>query len=359
MSRELFHEISRRDFLKLCATVTAALGLSEGFIPRVAEALAASAAKPPLLWLEMGSCTGCSTSFLNSDAPDIANVVLNILSVRYHEAIMAAQGEMAEKVIADTVKNEAGKYLVVIEGVIPTKPGYGMIAGKQMVDVLKEVSSNALAVLAVGSCASFGGIPGAGPNPGGVKPVSEIIGKEKVVNLPGCPANPIWLLSTVTNYLLYKSLPRLDRHGRPLFIYGQSVHDNCPRRASFDEGRYVEKFGQPEEKADYCLVKMGCKGPETYSNCPQVRWNGGKNWCIGSGAGCIGCVEPNWPDQFSPFYDRLPDIKLGGVRATADTVGAVLGAATVVGLGAHAVVSVIQGKGFGKRDAGEKTAKSE
>jgi hydrogenase small subunit len=343
----LFHEVSRRDFLKLCGGIAAAIGLSELSVPQVAQVLAESAKKPPLLWFEMGSCTGDSTSFLNADAPTAADVVLNRLSVRYHEAIMAAQGALADKAIEDTFKNEAGNYFVVVEGVVPTKEGYGFFGGKQMHEWLTEAAKGAKAVLAVGSCAAYGGIPGSGPNPGGVKPVSEIIGAGKVINLPGCPCNPNWLLSTVVQVLLTGAIPKLDKNLRPVAIYGQCLHDNCPRRASFDEGKFVEVFGQNEETRDYCLVKVGCKGPNTFSNCPQVRWNSGKSWCIQAGAPCTGCVEPGWPDRFSPFYDRLPDIKLGSVRTSADTIGAVVGAATVVGILGHAVLGASFGR-FGK-----------
>ncbi|MGE5554544.1 MAG: hydrogenase small subunit [Betaproteobacteria bacterium] len=358
MSRELFHEISRRDFMKLCGGIAAALGLSELSVPQVAQVLAESAKKPPLVWLEMGSCTGCSTSFLNADSPSAVDVVLNRLSVRYHEAIMAAQGELADKALEETFKAEAGKYFLVVEGVVPTKEGYGMFGGKQMVDWLKEAAAGAAAVLAVGSCSAYGGIPAANPNPGGVKPVSEIIGPEKVINLPGCPCNPNWLLATVVQVLLTGALPKLDKNLRPVAIYGQCLHDNCPRRASFDEGKYVEVFGQKEESRDYCLVKVGCKGPNVFSNCPQVRWNAGKAWCIQAGAGCIGCTEPGFPDRFMPFYDRLPDVKLGSVRTSADTIGAVVGAATVVGLLGHAVLGASFGR-FGKgKEASEHKAET-
>lgn len=260
---------------------------------------------------------------------------------------MAGQGGIAETAIEDTIKNEAGNYFVVIEGAIPTKEGYGFFGGKQMVELLKEVSTNAKAVLAVGSCAAYGGIPAAKPNPGEIKGVSEIIGAEKVINLPGCPCNPQWLLAAVVNVLLTGTVPKLDKHGRPVALYGQLLHDNCPRRSAFDEGKFVEEFGQPEADRDYCLVKVGCKGPNVFSSCPQTRWNGGKSWCIQAGAGCIGCTEPGFPDAFMPFYDRLPNLKLGSVRASADTIGAVLGAATAVGILGHAVLGTSLGR-FGK-----------
>ncbi|MBO8126654.1 MAG: hydrogenase small subunit [Firmicutes bacterium] len=360
MSRELFREVSRRDFLKLCGGVAAALGLSEVSVPEVAEVLAASSKKPPVVWLEFGSCSGCSTSFLNADSPNAVDVLLNHLSVRYIEVIMAAQGAMTEEVLHETITNEAGEYIVVVEGVVPTKDGYGMIAGRNFYEVLEEVAANAKAVIALGSCSAFGGIPGAKPNPGEVKPVSELIGKEKVINIPGCPANPSWLLTTVVHVLMF-GMPELDSYGRPKVIFGQCIHDNCERRASFDEGMYVEKYGDEEIGRDYCLVKVGCKGPNTFSNCPQVRWNSGKSWCVGVGAGCIGCVEPGWPDAFMPFHDRLPDIALpgyAGLRADADLVGTVLGAATAIGIGAHLVGAAAKGK-LGKHEASEDKAKTE
>ncbi len=360
MSRELFREVSRRDFLKICGGVAAALGLSEMSASEVAEVLAASAKKPPVVWLEFGSCSGCSTSFLNADSPNAVDVILNHLSVRYIEVIMAAQGAQTEEVLHETIEKEAGNYIAVIEGAVPTLDGYGMIADRNFYDVLKEVAAKAKAVIALGSCAAYGGIPAAKPNPGQVKPVSEIIGKEKVINIPGCAANPSWLISTVVHVLMF-GMPELDSFGRPKFIYGQCIHDNCERRASFDEGMYVEKYGDIEVGRDYCLVKVGCKGPNTHSNCPQIRWNGSKSWCVAVGAGCIGCVEPSFPDAFMPFHDRLPDLALpgwAGIRADADLIGTVLGAATAIGIGVHAVGAAAKGK-LGKRAAHEEQAKTE
>jgi [NiFe] hydrogenase small subunit len=159
-------------------------------------------------------------------------------------------------------------------------------------------------VICIGACSSFGGIQAAAPNPGGYKSVSEVLGI-KTVNIPGCPPNPINFVGTVVNYLLLGKLPALDDLGRPLFAYGKTIHDQCPRRSHFENDEFVEEFGSEEAAAGYCLYKMGCRGPETYNNCPIAKFNDGTSWPIEAGAPCIGCSEPDFWDKFTPFYEEL------------------------------------------------------
>ncbi len=298
---------SRREFLALCGKITALLGLSKLWIPEIAHALEKAMKKPSVLWLNFAACTGCTESFIKAESPSIAKIVLDIISLDSNETIMAPAGESAESIIEEFVKQ--GGYICIIEGAIPTKKGYGTIAGKDMLEIAKEVASKAKKVLAIGACASFGGIPSAKPNPSGAKGVAEAL-KIKCVNLPGCPVNPEWVLSVIVHVLMFGRVPELDRYGRPKKIYGERVHDACERRAHYDNGEYAEKFGDVVINQNYCLHKLGCKGPETYSNCPIVKWNGRVNWCVGAGSPCIGCVEPGFPDKFMPFYVALPLIEI-------------------------------------------------
>ncbi|MDP3260650.1 MAG: hydrogenase small subunit [Thermodesulfovibrionales bacterium] len=351
-----FQGIKRRDFLKFCGATAALLGLSESFIPKIAAAIEKASKRPPVVWLNFASDSGCTEALIKATYPNAADLILDILSVDYNETIMAAAGKQAEEILQNSKK--AGGYILIVEGGIPTKKGHGMIAGKEMLDILKEMSEPAVAILAVGSCATFGGVPAAKPNPSQIIGVTEALNKvgvkKAVVNLDLCPVNVEYLVAVVVNYLLLGKLPELDSFGRPKMFYGQPIHDNCERRAHFDAGRFVETFGSNEEALGYCLYKMGCKGPMTYSACPKVMYNDRISWCVQAGGPCIGCAEHGWPDKFAGFYERLPDVKLPGIQATADKIGAVAGVATAVGIAAHAIATSASGRGKKEKDGGNK-----
>lgn len=344
-----FRGVKRRDFLKFCGATAALLGLSELYAPKIAAALEKASKRTPVIWLNFASDSGCTEAFIKATYPSPAEVILDILSVNYNETIMAAAGKQAEEILAKNAKE--GGYILIVEGGIPTKKGHGTIGNKEMLDVFKEMAGPSLAVLAIGSCATYGGVPAAKPNP------SQIIGTEEalkrvgiskpLVNMDLCPVNPQYLVGVVVNYLLLGKLPDLDSQGRPKMFYGQTIHDNCERRAHFDAGRFVEKFGSQEEALGYCLYKMGCKGPMTYSACPKVQYNNRTSWCIKAGGPCIGCAEREWTDKFAGFYEPLPGVKipgLGGVEAGADKLGAIAAAATAVGIAVHAVATGASGR---------------
>jgi [NiFe] hydrogenase small subunit len=294
--------LSRREFVKFCTLVSAAMGLGPSFAPKIAEALAAPK-RPPVIWLSFAECTGCAEGLLRTTYPWIDELLLDTISLEYHETLMAASGDAAEAALHESVKNNAGKFICVVDGSIPTKDNgiYGTIAGKTFLEIAKEVCPKAAATICIGSCASFGGLPAAAPNPTGAKGVSEALGI-KTVNIPGCPPNPINFVGTVVNYLLFGKLPDLDDKGRPLFAYGQLVHDQCPRRGHFEAGEFVKSFDSPEAAQGWCLYEMGCKGPDTYNNCPLVKFNDGTSWPVQAGHPCIGCSEPGFWDKMTPFY---------------------------------------------------------
>jgi NiFe hydrogenase small subunit HydA len=337
--------VSRRDFLKVCGTAAALLGLGSMWVPKIAEALvAAMGRRPSVIWLNFASDTGCTEALIKANYPNAAQLILETLSLDFNETIMAAAGYQAEEILHQALKE--GGYILIIEGAIPTKRGYGMVARRDMIDIGREFAEKARAIIAVGSCATWGGVPAGNPNPAGLKGVREALGVE-CINLDLCPVNEGILVATITDFLINKRLPELDSQGRPKIFYGQTIHDQCERRAHFDAGRFVERFGSQEEELGYCLYKLGCKGPDTYANCSKMRYNDRVSWCIGAGAPCIGCGEPYWVDKFAGFYERLPDVwipGIGGVEAGADKIGIVAGAATAVGIAAHAIGTAAKGR---------------
>jgi len=336
--------ISRRDFMKFCSAMAAALALPSTFIPKIAEAV--SGQKPYLVWLEFQDCAGDTEALLRATKPTVGQIVLDVLSVDYHETIMAPSGKQAEKSLQDVVKNQKGKYLVVVEGSIPVSDGgvYCCVGGRSALDIAREVCGNAAATIAVGTCATSGGIPRALPNPTGAVSVKEAVPGATVINLPGCPVNVENITATVVHYLTFGALPNTDKLGRPLFAYGKRIHDNCERRAHFDAGQFVRQWGDEGHRQGWCLYEMGCKGPETFHNCPTVKYNEGTSWPVQAGHGCLGCSEPYFWDTMSPFYKRLPNVPGFSVEKTADKVGAGLAIATGIGLAAHGVARMISPK---------------
>jgi hydrogenase small subunit len=291
--------VSRRDFLKYCAATAAVLGLAEWeFTAKVAEALEKAATKPPVLWLEGQDCAGCSISFTGALNPPAASMILDTLSLRYHEAVMAASGHLAESVYQDTVKQ--GGYVLVVEGSIPSVDDrFCMVGGRPFRKIVEEAAQKAGAIIAVGACASYGGIPGAGPTKG--LGLNKVLPGKAVINLPTCPVHTDHLVGTILSFLATGKVPPLDKIGRPKAYFGTLIHDNCRRRSYFDEGLFLQDWNDPKQK-DWCLFEKGCKGPDTYSDCPIRRWNDGINFCIDCGAGCQGCAEPEFYGGMTPLY---------------------------------------------------------
>jgi [NiFe] hydrogenase small subunit len=298
--------VTRRDFMKFCTFLTATMGLSASYVTKVAEVIAAPARRPPVIWLHFAECTGCSEAFLRNMYPWVDEIVLEILSIEYHETIMAAAGHQAEENLKTALKKYDGEFFCVVEGAISTKDGgvYGKIGGRTFLEIAEEVCPRAKGVIAVGQCACYGGVQAASPNPGGFKGVGEAL-KMNVINIPGCPPNPINMVGTIANYLLLGKLPKLDSVGRPLFAYGKTVHDQCPRRSHFEMGEFASSLGSPEAEKGWCLYELGCRGPMTYNNCPTAKYNDGTSWPVEAGHPCIGCSEPAFWDYMSPFYSPM------------------------------------------------------
>lgn len=334
--------VSRRDFIKFCSTVTAAMALPATMVPKVAQALD-KVQRPTLVWLNFQDCTGDTEALLRSANPTVGELVLDILSVDYHETIMAAAGHQAEAALEKTVKEFKGKYLCVVEGSIPLKDGgvYGCIGGKTFQQIAKHVCGNAAATIAVGTCAAYGGIAAAVPNPSGAVGVREAVPGATVLNLPGCPCNADNLTAVVVHFLTFGKLPAMDSHGRPLFAHGKRIHDNCERRPHFDAGQYVEQWGDDAHRKGFCLYKMGCKGPATFHNCPTQRFNEKVSWPVAAGHGCVGCSEPQFWDT-SPLYRRLPNVPGFGIEKNADAIGLAFAAGVGGAFAIHGAMNALR-----------------
>jgi len=372
--------VTRRSFLKLCGGIAAALGLSQAMVPKVANALEEAATRKetgylvPAIWLELASCTGCTESFASADNPDIATVVLELISLNYAETLSAGAGHSLEEARRETIA--AGGYVLIIEGaVMEGWDGNALRIGwdgrpetfeeAKGTNIVLNAAENADAILAVGSCAVDGGWQAADPNPAGAIGVQQFLTKSQragkiatippIVNIPCCPANPEHVTAVIVHLLLLGGLPDLNRFGMPSLMFDQTIHDNCPRRGHFENGAFVYHFGSDEEKKGYCLYAMGCKGPQTKSNCSIVRWNRNLNWCVGAGAPCAGCATANpfrshfnWVEMNTPFLARMRNFSVNGAHFSPTWIAYGVGAVVVVALVAH---------GFGMKATGRTKSK--
>jgi hydrogenase small subunit len=273
----------------------------------------------------------------------MADLILNMISLDYDDTLSAAAGHQLEEVRKQIMEKYKGKYILAVEGNVPTKDNgvYCMIGGNSFQNVLRETAAGAAAVIAWGSCASFGCVQNAHPNPTGAVPISEIIKDKPIVKVPGCPPIAEVMTGVITHVHTFGTLPELDRLGRPKAFYGTRIHDKCYRRAFYDAGMFVEGFDQESTRKGWCLYKMGCKGPTTYNSCSKIQWNEGTSFPIGSGHPCIGCSEPGFWDK-GPFYTRLAEVSFLGTDTTADRIGMVAVGAAAAGAAAHAAVTAMK-----------------
>ncbi len=348
--------VNRRDFMKWVSATTATLMLPPMFAPLVAEATELMN-RVPVIWIELQDCAGNSEALLRSAAPTVDDLLFDVLSLEFHEALQAAAGHDADRQLEEAVHHFKGDYLLFVEGAIPMANDgkYGTIgaSGETFHDHLQRMAKDSAAVVAVGTCATFGGVPAAAPNPTGAVGVMDLVKGKPIINIPACPANPANMVGVVLHYVLTGQVPELDSLLRPKFAFGYRIHDNCERRAHFDAGEFVEEWGDVGAENNWCLYKVGCKGPMTFNNCSIVRYNEGTNWPVGVGRGCIGCSEPDFWDKYAyerPMANANIKAPTGGVEKTVDEFGLGLLTATTVGIGVHAIGSAIAGK---KSDEGE------
>lgn len=343
--------LTRRDFIKWSSMMTATLMLPPVFESRVARAAAVSS-RLPVVWINLQDCDGNTESLLRTSDPGFASLILDTISLDYNETVMAAAGNQAMGRLNEVLKKHHGQYVAIFEGSLPLgNNGTYLTTGANAetgVSLAKRVVSGAKLVMAAGTCSAFGGIPAARPNPTGAKGIGDAL-NVPVVNISGCPANAVNMVGTILEVLMFNDNPALDRYGRPVWAYGHRIHDNCERRGHFDAGEYVLNWGDSAARNGWCLFKMGCKGPYTFNNCPQVRWNQQVSWPIRAGHGCIGCAEPNFWDTMAAFEQPLGAKVYGsgmgiGLDASANTVGEVAIGAALVGIGLHATATVLRNK---------------
>ena len=290
--------VSRRSFLQFCSSLMVAapfgLSITDKKTPEEVAQTLGKAIRPPVIWLHFQDCTGCTETLLRTSHPDLGDLILNIISLEYHETLMAGSGHQAEAALQEAIAKYSGKYVCVVEGSIPKRDNgvYMKLAGRPAYQVLDDVAGKAAAIIAIGSCASWGGIPSADPDPTGALGVADLMPEKTIINLPGCPPNPYTLLGVVLQYASSGTLPELDHERRPKFAYDRDIHEQCPRRAHFDAGRFVKQFGDEGHREGWCLYEMGCKGPDTHAGCSTRHFNEIPDvWPIGIGAPCIGCTE--------------------------------------------------------------------
>jgi hydrogenase small subunit len=323
------HGISRRSFLKFCAATASMLALPPSMAPAIAKALA-EAKRPSIIWLSFQECTGCTESLTRSHSPTLESLIFNAISLDYHHTLQAASGTAAEAARHQAMESNYGKYLVVVDGSIPTKDAgvYSTIAGITNLDMLRETAKGAAAIVSVGTCASFGGIPLAHPNPTGAAPVTSIIQDKPIVNVSGCPPIPVVISGVLAHHLTFGTLPELDSLHRPVAFFGDTIHDRCYRRPFYDQGKFAKSFDDEGARKGWCLYELGCKGPTTHNACATVKWNQGTSFPIESGHPCLGCSEPGFWDAGS-FYNAVsaPTANVSGWAGAAVAAGAAAGVA--------------------------------
>ncbi len=296
--------ISRRSFLKFCATTASVMALPPSMVPVIAATLE-KAKRPSVIWLSFQECTGCAESLTRSNSATIEDLIFNVISLDYQHTLQACAGHFAEHIREEVIAEHNGEFILIVDGSIPLKDGgvYSTIAGMTNEQILKETAAHAAAIVSVGTCAAYGGIPKADPNPTGAVPVSDIIKDKPIINVPGCPPIPVVITGVLVQYLTF-GLPELDHLGRPTAFYGKSIHDRCYRRPFYDKGLFAETFDDEGARQGWCLYKLGCKGPTTFNACATTKWNDGTSFPIESGHPCLGCSEPDFWDAGS-FYKSL------------------------------------------------------
>lgn len=360
-----FLRMDRRTFLKITAAIGASAFLGT-YKTDIVKALELSQTK--IIWIQGAECTGCSESLLDAGDPDLVQVIRKLnVNVAYHETLLAQQGlfvdgkpvntsEFNSEILLDEAIEE-GNYILVVEGAIANGPDgsgrYCMVGNRTFKEIFGHAARNANIIIAVGMCATYGGVNSADSGIADLtdfrgvaftkedpsKGMLKALGIHKpVINVPGCPAHPDWMLLTIAAVILGKiRIPDdldtiLDKYKRPLVFFPpeHTLHENCPRRGFYDLGKLDLDFS-----GEGCLWKLGCKGPYTHTDCALRKWNGSVSMCTQAGSPCISCCEPGFPDTASPFYDEAEDVDFL-LGANVDMIGKVAAGATAIAAGIHA-----------------------
>lgn len=296
--------ITRREFLAIGAKVAALTGLGATAMPQIVQALQTLASgQAPVIWLQGQSCSGCSVSILNADHPDPATLLTRYIALQFHGTLSTATGKLGMQVLNASI--DKGGYILVVEGAVPAGMPEACVVGHEpFVQQLKRAAQGAIAIVAVGSCACFGGIPAAENNPTGASSVPGYLSShgvtQPVIAIPGCPVHPDWLVGTLVHVLQF-GIPKLNSNGSPEVFFKRLIHDQCPRFADYEREHFAQYFSD-----DGCFFKLGCLGPVTYADCPTRLWNSGTNFCINAGSPCIGCSSKVFAQKQSlPFFRKV------------------------------------------------------
>lgn len=341
--------LTRRNFGKLLGALGATSFLTR-YKADVVEALEAAAENDvKLVWIQGLGDSACTVGLLQAADPDIYDAIEELkVDIAFNPTIMAEFGDDAVTVLEETDPD-----ILVLEGSIPTgEMEIACTVGERdgepvtFTQWVRELSDRtSTAIVGFGSCSSFGGIP-AGDDFTGSSPTNAVGLYQffernpepdvPIINIPGCPGHPDWLLSVLVGQLMGADI-ELDGMGRPRAYFSQLVHDNCSRRGAYDEGHFAQSFAESDFDQGQCLYKLGCRGPVTYAACSETLWNGGTSVCMDAGAPCIGCMHPGFPDAVSPFYERQSKLALDATATlfTGLTAGVMAGAAGYIGANAY------------------------
>ena len=299
-----------------------------------------------ILWLEANTCTGDFLSLLNALNPDVHALLTEHVDLRFSNVSMAAEGNVVMETLFDVAHSERRRYILAVEGCVATRDDglYGVIGHRAdgspvtQLEAVQYLAKHAWEIVAVGTCASSGGPNAAWPNPSVSQPVHKVT-KRRVINVPGCPAHPDWVVGTLIHPLRY-GVPVLDRYNRPLVYYGSNIHENCPRRQFFENGAFADHPGD-----EGCTYLVGCKGPVTCVDRPTRGWIGlHLSWPVEANTPCIGCMNPGFPDEMSPFFEHPPDVRLPYFAVSSRAIALAVTWITVGTIGALFIGDFITGR---------------
>ncbi|CAN5389824.1 hydrogenase small subunit [soil metagenome] len=281
-------------------------------------------------WIVGGSCDGCTIAITGATNPPLEHLLAGIVPglprvELIHTVVSVESGaEWVENLrMADAGQLDA-PFVVLWEGSVFDErlagEGYFMGLGDNpetgqpvtSQEWLSRLAPKAAATIAVGTCATWGGIPAAANNPTGSMGVMDFLGKDyrsvfgvPVVNIPGCSPIGDNIMETIAAVVLFLQglapLPEFDELGRPAWLFGETVHRHCPRAGYYEEGVFAEEYGGKE-----CLVELGCWGPVVQCNISERGMINGVGGCMNMGGICIGCTMPGFPDKFAPIYVAPP-----------------------------------------------------
>ena len=305
--------MTRRSFLAFSARLTALMGLGAHAIPAMAETLERIVrGRAPARWLQGQCCSGCSISLLNSEPLGPDQLLTRHLALAFHQTLSGATGHQAVETVNRAI--DKGGYILIAEGSVPAgMPRACMFGEETYPEQFARAARAAKAVVAVGTCATAGGIPAAESNATGALSVPAFLDREGIkvprILIPGCPAHPDWIVGTLAHVLQF-GLPPLDELGRPKAFFSKLIHDQCPRFADYERENFAKSFGD-----DGCLFRLGCAGPLTKADCNLRQWNGGTNTCIKAGAPCVGCAWEGFAAKRDfPFYLKNGQLRPDGER---------------------------------------------